>query len=168
MKRRTLLRSLALLGGMAGAGPAWVRAAAPDAAAALLGQSYPDLQGRPQPLAQWKGKPMLLNFWATWCPPCVKEMPELDALHKRHAGVQFLGLAVDSSPNVVKFVSKVPVSYTLLIAGAGSIDIMRKLGNGPGGLPFTVLLDADGRITKQILGPVDVQALDKLLVEIAA
>lgn len=157
------------LGGAAGTGPAWVRAASSsDPAAGLLTQTFPDLQGQPQPLAQWKGKPMLVNFWATWCPPCVKEMPELDALHKRHAGVQFLGLAVDSSANVVKFVAKLPVSYTLLVAGAGSIDLMRRLGNAPGGLPFTVILAADGRITKQILGPVDPAGLDKWLTEVAA
>lgn len=160
------------LGGVAGTGPAWVRAAAAaapaDAAASLLAQAYPDLQGRPQALSQWKGKPMLVNFWATWCPPCVKEMPELDALHKRHPGVEFLGLAVDSSANVVKFVAKLPVSYTLLVAGAGSIDIMRKLGNGPGGLPFTVLLAADGRISRQILGPVDIGDIDKWLAQATA
>jgi thiol-disulfide isomerase/thioredoxin len=168
MKRRTVLRSLALLGAAA-ACPGLVRAATDDdAASLLLAQTYPDLAGRPQAMAQWKGRPMLVNFWATWCAPCVKEMPELDGLQKRHPGVRFMGLAVDTSANVVKFVSKVPVSYPLLITGPGSIDLMRKLGNGPGGLPFTVVLDADGRIRKQILGPVDVVGLDKLLVDISA
>lgn len=169
MKRRTVLRSLALLGSVAGAGPAWVRAAGEsDAVSGLLAQAYSDLKGQPQPLAQWKGKPMLVNFWATWCAPCVKEMPELDDLHKRHPGVQFLGLAVDTPANVVKFVTKVPVSYTVLVTGPGSIDLMRKLGNGPGALPFTVLLDANGRIKKQILGAVDIAAMDKLLNDVAA
>ncbi|AOB29850.1 thioredoxin [Bordetella sp. H567] len=169
MKRRTALQSLMALGGAAGAVPAWVRAAAQaDPAAVLLEQSYPDLEGKPQALAQWKGRPMLVNFWATWCPPCVKEMPELDGLHKQHAGVQFLGLAIDSAVNVVKFASKLPVSYPLLVAGAGSIDVMRSLGNGPGALPFTVLLGADGRISRKILGPVDVADVEKWLREVAA
>ncbi|CAM3590036.1 Thioredoxin domain-containing protein [Bordetella sputigena] len=173
MKRRTVLRTL-LLGGIPGAAPALVRAApaapaapadssAADPGAGLLAQTYPDLQGKPQPLAQWKSKPLVVNFWATWCPPCVKEMPELDELHKRHPQVGFLGLAVDTAPNVVKFVSKVPVSYTLLVAGPGVIDVMRKLGNAPGGLPFTLVLAADGRIRKQILGPVDIADLDRML-----
>lgn len=165
MKRRTVLRTL-LLGGISGAAPALAGAtpvAATDPGAGLLAQTYPDLQGKPQPLAQWQGKPLVVNFWATWCPPCVKEMPELDELHKRHPQVGFLGLAVDTAPNVVKFVSKVPVSYTVLVAGPGIIDVMRKLGNAPGGLPFTLVLGADGGIRKQILGPVDIAELDRLL-----
>lgn len=172
MKRRTVLRSLAALGGLAAVQSGLVRgAAAADtagSAAGLLAQSFPDTQGKPQPLSQWKGKPMLVNFWATWCPPCVKEMPELDALHKQHPGVQFLGLAIDTSANVGKFMAKVPVSYPVLIAGPGSIDLMRKLGNAPGGLPFTVLLGADGAIRQQILGPVDVATLEKTLTALAA
>lgn len=165
MKRRTVLRTL-LLGGVAGAAPALATSVSPadsTPGAALLAQTYPDPQGKPQPLAQWKGKPLVVNFWATWCPPCVKEMPELDELHKRHPQAALLGLAVDTAANVVKFVSKVPVSYPLLVAGPGIIDLMRKLGNGPGGLPFTVVLGADGGIRKQILGPVDIAELDRLL-----
>ncbi|OZI20573.1 hypothetical protein CAL26_24085 [Bordetella genomosp. 9] len=165
MKRRTVLRTL-LLGGLSGGlsgGLAGAASAAGNASAGLLAQTYPDLQGQPQPLAQWKGKPIVVNFWATWCPPCVKEMPELDELHKRHPQVTFLGLAVDTAANVVKFASKVPVSYPLLVTGPGSIDLMRKLGNGPGGLPFTLVLGADGGIRKQILGPVDMAELDRML-----
>jgi thiol-disulfide isomerase/thioredoxin len=159
------LGSAAVAGAVVAAKAAGTPAA--DPGAALLAQSYPDLEGRSQPLSQWKGRPMLVNFWATWCAPCVKEMPELDAMSKRHPGVQFLGLAVDTSPNVAKFVAKIPVSYPLLTAGMGSIGLMRTLGNGPGGLPFTVILAADGSIRKQILGPVDPAALDALLAQLS-
>jgi hypothetical protein len=78
-----------------------------------------------------------------------------------------VGLAIDTSPNVAKFVAKVPVSYPLLTAGMGSIGLMRSLGNGPGGLPFTVILAADGSIRKQILGPVDPSVLDELLTQLS-
>jgi thiol-disulfide isomerase/thioredoxin len=155
---------------LAGASAPWLARAAgnADAAAELLAQTWPDGHGRAQSMAQWKGRPLLVNFWATWCAPCVREMPELDALGKRHAGVQFVGLAVDTAANVGKFVAKIPVSYPVLITGPGSIDLMRRLGNGPGGLPFTVVLGADGRIRKQILGPVDPAALDGLLSSLSA
>jgi thiol-disulfide isomerase/thioredoxin len=171
MNRRTLLRSLCTLAGAAAAGAAFASRAAgtpsPDPAADLLAQAYPDLEGRAQALSQWKGRPMLVNFWATWCAPCIKEMPELDALSRRYPRVQFVGLAIDTSPNVAKFVAKVPVSYPLLTAGMGSIGLMRSLGNGPGGLPFTVILAADGSIRKQILGPVDPSVLDELLTQLS-
>jgi thiol-disulfide isomerase/thioredoxin len=170
MKRRTLLRSLSLLAGAAVAGPARVGAATPadSAVSELLAQAYPDADGRSQPLAQWKGRPMLINFWATWCGPCVKEMPELDALHSQHPDVQFLGIAIDTPPNVVKFLSKIPVKYQVLVAGTGGIGLMRKLGNGPGALPFTIVLGADGRIKKQILGAVEIAALGGVLADVAA
>jgi thiol-disulfide isomerase/thioredoxin len=167
MKRRTILQSLALLCGATASTPAWVRPVSQaEAISGLLAQAYPDLNGQSQALSRWKGKPILVNFWATWCAPCVKEMPELDGLYTRHPNVQFLGLAVDTSVNVVKFMLKIPISYPVLITGPSGIGLMRRLGNGPGGLPFTVVLDADGEIRKQILGPVNVASLDKLLTEV--
>src|SRR3546814_17822458 len=87
----------------------------------------------------------LLNFWATWCPPCVKEMPDLEALHQKHRQAHFVGLAVDTAVNVRKFGEKVHVSYPLLIAGHGGIKLMRELGHKNGGLHFTVVFDKNGR-----------------------
>jgi thiol-disulfide isomerase/thioredoxin len=124
------------------------------AAADLLGQSYPDMSGKPQRLADWRGRPMGINIWATWCAPCVKEMPELDALQKQHPKAQFAGIGIDTAANMQKFTQKVTVSYPLLVAGTGAIDLMRKLGNGPGGLPFTVILAEDGSVKRTILGPI--------------
>lgn len=126
--------------------------------------SFTDLNGTDTPFSAWLGKPVVLNFWATWCPPCVKEMPDLDALHKKHTGVSFIGLAIDTSANVRKFLAKVPVSYPLLVAGHGGIDLMRSLGNSRGGLPFTVVFDAGGVPLGQILGVVHPEELDAFVV----
>ena len=91
-------------------------------------------------------------------------MPDLEALHQKHKHVQFVGLAVDTAVNVRKFGEKVQVSYPLLIAGHGGIKLMRDLGNKNGGLPFTVVFDKDGRISRQILGQVKPQELEQIIV----
>jgi len=109
------------------------------------------------------GRPLVLNFWASWCPPCVQEMPDLDALAQAHPQVGFVGLAVDSAVNVRRFVKKVQVSYPLLISGHGGIALMRDLGNRQGGLPFTILFDAQGRAQRQVLGRIDAAQLDSFI-----
>lgn len=130
--------------------------------------SLPDLQGKPQALSQWRGQPMVINFWATWCAPCVKEMPELDDMHKKAGKVRFVGIGVDTAENMRKFVEKVPVSYPLLVMGAGAIDVLRGLGNPAGGLPFTLVLNADGIINQKILGQIDPITLEKTVLALAA
>ena len=95
----------------------------------------PDLSGLPYAF-RLKGQPIVVNFWATWCAPCVREMPELDALQKKYPQVRFVGIGVDSAANMQKFVEKVQVSYPLWVIGAGAIDTLRKLGNPSGGLPL--------------------------------
>jgi len=114
-------------------------------------------------MQQFLGKPLVLNFWATWCAPCVQEMPDLDVLYRAHPQVGLVGMAVDTAANVRKFVQKVPVSYPLLIGGHASIDTMRDLGNNRGGLPFTVLFNAQGQIQHQLLGQVQPARLAELL-----
>jgi thiol-disulfide isomerase/thioredoxin len=159
--------AFAAVAGMSAVVPAMAAGDA-DAAAALLAQSYPDLDGKPRPLAEWRGKPMVINFWATWCAPCVKEMPELDTLQKQHSKAQFVGIGIDSATNMQKFAQKVSVSYPLLVAGPGGIDLMRKLGNGPGALPFTVILAEDGSVKRTILGPADPEEVAALLHQLGA
>ncbi|TEA79090.1 TlpA family protein disulfide reductase [Allopusillimonas ginsengisoli] len=167
MNRRDFIRRAA--GGAALAGiPCLVAPLAMQPARAAVvhpfyGHVFPDLNDRQIPFASYLGKPVVLNFWATWCPPCVKEMPDLEALHQKHANVQFVGLAVDTASNVVKFGEKVQVSYPLLIAGHDGIALMRDLGNKQGGLPFTVVFDAKGRVQREIIGLVKPDVLEKLL-----
>ncbi|MER1968739.1 TlpA disulfide reductase family protein [Castellaniella sp. GW247-6E4] len=142
------------------------------AAASLLpadpffGRSFQDLNGEDFPLSTLVGRPVLANFWASWCPPCVREMPDLDALHREHPGVAFVGLAVDTRANVERFVQKVPVSYPVLLTGTQGIPLMRELGNKGGGLPFTALFDARGRSAGVILGEVDPADIRRRIAEI--
>lgn len=163
MKRRDFISFVASASGLAGSGllsPAFARALPPDP---FYGNRFPDPDGSQQPLIDFLGQPLVLNFWATWCPPCIKEMPDLDALHRKYPGIHMVGLAVDSAVNVVKFSDKVKVDYPILVAGHGGISLMRDLGNKKGGLPFTVIFDANGRVVQRILGQVDAQKLDAFL-----
>lgn len=169
MKRRDFLiratavagAGVAVVGGISGL--VYAGRAKPDP---LFNQSFPDLSGKSVAMRRWLGKPVVVNFWATWCPPCVREMPDLEALHQQYKSVQFVGLGVDIASNVHEFVQKVHVSYPLLLVGNGGVALMRPLGNSAGGLPFTVVFDAQGHIVHRVLGqvkpPVLAQTLGKL------
>jgi thiol-disulfide isomerase/thioredoxin len=120
----------------------------------LYAQSLNDLSGKPQALGQWKGKPLLVNFWAPWCGPCVQEMPELSELAARDGGKRFnvIGIGIDSPSNLVEFAKKTKVAYPLYVGGMSGTDLSRELGNANGGLPFTVLIGPDGQVRKTYLG----------------
>jgi len=140
--------------------PVWSRALAANATPnALYTQSFPSLDQDDVAMRTFLGRPLVLNFWASWCPPCVQEMPDLDAVAQAHPQVRFVGLAVDSAVNVRRFGEKVQVSYPLLLSGHGGIALMRDLGNRQGGLPFTVLFDAQGRLQRQWLGQINAAQL---------
>jgi thiol-disulfide isomerase/thioredoxin len=121
---------------------------------ALFAQSMNDAKGAPQALSQWKGKALLVNFWAPWCAPCVQEMPELDALATANAGkkVNIIGIGIDSPANIAEFATKFKIGYPLYVAGMSGTDLARQFGNAAGGLPYTVLIGADGQVKKTYLG----------------
>ncbi len=135
---------------------------------ALYAALLPDLAGHPVALSQLKGRPVVANFWATWCAPCVEEMPHLDALSNSLPNIQFIGIGIDTAANIAKFVTKVPVSYPLYVAGHSGIGLLRELGNAAGGLPFTVLLDAEGHIFDTILGQVSLEDLQRRIDRLVA
>ena len=130
--------------------------AEPDstAVASLMKANLPDTQGQTHALSEWRGKVLLVNFWATWCPPCVEEMPELVDLQNSSEikNLQIVGIGVDSPSNIQQFTKKFQISYPILVAGMEGTEIARALGNQAGGLPFTVLIDADGRVRQTYLG----------------
>ena len=118
--------------------------------------TLPDLEGTSRTLpGDYAGRPLLVNFWASWCPPCIEEMPELDryAAAQGDAGVQVVGIALDDRAAVEAFLDQVPVGYPILIDVAGPRDSGVQLGNPRGVLPYTVLVSADGRLLKQRIGP---------------
>lgn len=141
----------------------------PEAAARLQTLTLNTPTGKPEPLAQWQGKIRVLNFWATWCPPCREEIPALSRTQTKLAGkgVQFLGIAVDSADNVRDFIQEAvretPLTYPLLIASPEAIESLKALGNRQGGLPFTVILDRQGQIRYARLGGLDESKLERLL-----
>jgi thiol-disulfide isomerase/thioredoxin len=128
---------------------------------AILALNLPDLDGRPQPLAQWRGKVLVVNFWASWCKPCVDEMPALSRLNSHFAplGVQFVGIGVDDAEKLAAFIRTTPVSYPVLVASPA--------GMTPGlqvkGLPYTVVIGRDGRSAMTRLGRIDEGALEPVL-----
>lgn len=125
----------------------------------------PGAAGTSQPLSAFKGKPVVVNFWASWCGPCVKEMPELSALQRDYEkkGITFIGLGVDSEKNVNDFLKKVPVAYPVYATGFGGADLARSFGNSAGALPFTVVIDAKGTVRSTKLGEVDSAELKRTL-----
>jgi thiol-disulfide isomerase/thioredoxin len=127
----------------------------------LFKLSLTDSRGQTQKIAQWEGKILVVNFWATWCAPCVKEMPELSALQKEleKNNVQLLGLGIDSPSNIADFSSKYQISYPLFSAGMEGTELSRQFGNQAGGLPFTVLIASDGSLAKSYLGRLNIEEL---------
>ena len=160
MNRRALL-GVGALAGLAGAGVAWWRFQPGEAdLAGFWDQHFPTPEGGHLALASLRGKPLLVNFWATWCPPCVEELPLLDRFYTENKanGWELLGLAVDQLDPVKRFLARAPVSFPVGMAGLAGVDLTRQLGNTAGGLPFTVVFGPDGRLLHRKIG--QVQASD--------
>jgi len=121
---------------------------------ALLRQTMNDSAGVQQALAQWKGKALVVNFWAPWCGPCVEEMPELSHLQGDLSGknIQIIGIGIDTPSNISEFAQKHKIAYPVYVAGISGTDLSRQLGNTQGGLPYTVLIGANGEVIKTYLG----------------
>ena len=122
--------------------------------APLFAQSFNDANGDLQPMNQWRGRLLVVNFWATWCAPCIEEMPDLQKVQGEYAkhGVTIVGLAIDNASAVKRFRDEQKVDLPLLVAGAAGPELLRQLGNASGALPYTVLLDRSGRVVRSKLG----------------
>jgi thiol-disulfide isomerase/thioredoxin len=182
-RRQTLFGLTAAASGAAGllawcaqAGQANPKAAASAASAAVPGRpvageipahfwqlSLTQPQGGNLRLADFQAQPLLVNFWATWCPPCVKEMPLLDTFSKSHSarGVRVVGLAVDGPTPVREFLARQPVSFPIGLAGLEGPDLLRSLGNPGGQLPFTLWIPGSGRPVTRHRGVLDAAMLSQ-------
>ena len=146
----------------------WLRSPAPIRdAGPLLAISLPDAEGRDQPLTQWKGKLLVVNFWATWCAPCREEMPMFVKAQAEHGarGLQFVGVAVDEPAKVRQFASEIRMNYPALIGGYGAMELSKTMGNTVMALPYTVAVDRAGRVVLNHLGPMKPAQLEKLLAD---
>ncbi len=137
----------------------------PEALSPLFASRFEDARGEVHAFSTWRNKTLIVNFWATWCPPCREEMPAFSRLQSRYAtqGVQFVGIALDSADKVQAFADSHSLSYPLLIGGSAGVDLARQLGNSSLSLPFTVLISADRELLLVRLGPLSESELDVLV-----
>lgn len=130
---------------------------------AFFASAFPGLDGQLQPMVQWKGKVIILNFWATWCPPCLEEMPELSRVHDQYQdqGLMVLGISFDELDKIREFAQQTPVSYPLLSGDLDAMSLSESLGNNKGVLPYTAIIAADGSIVKTHFGRVNQPLLEE-------
>ena len=142
---------LGIIGGPAGAA----------AGEAILTHRYQGLDGQPATIDHLRGQVLIVNFWATWCEPCREEIPLFIRLRREYAvkGVEFVGISIDQAVKVAEFAKQFHIDYPLVLAGIEAVELSRRAGNKAGVLPFTVILDRQGRLAEQLLGQVTEAAL---------
>jgi len=145
-------------------------AATQDASPGVLRPSFtlPDLEDQPRNINEWDGKLLLINFWASWCPPCIKEMPALDALRLQYQAQNFeiLGVAIEPAADVSLFLDNSPVSYPIVYGEIEADRIAKQYGNTIGSIPFSVLIDQNGMIIEQYFGEIDIPSLEQTLLSL--
>lgn len=169
-RRTAMYAGVAALAAIAGAGVAWKRQAlgsvAPEVLNAFWASEFETPTGEPLLMTTLQGRPLVINFWATWCTPCIEEMPLIDAFFRENEakGWQVLGLAIDQPSRVRQFLTQFPVNYKIGLAGMNGTELGKMLGNDVGGLPFTVVLNADGQLILKKLGKLTADDIKKWVV----
>ena len=137
----------------------------PAAVEALLAARLPDLRGGSLALESWRGRVLVVNFWATWCAPCREEIPEFVRMQERHGarGLQFVGIAIDQPEKVGAFAREFGINYPVLLGGLDIVALMREAGNRAGVLPFTLVLDRNGRVASRHPGGLKEAKLEAMI-----
>ena len=144
----------------------WLAAGdSPAVAERLYSTRLPDANGNPQLMEQWRGRVLVVNFWATWCAPCREEIPGFVRLQERHGGrgLQFVGIAIDQPGKVVDFAREFRINYPLLIGGMESLELLRQAGNRQAVLPYTVVIDRHGKVASRQPGGLKEGRLEELI-----
>ena len=138
------------------------------ALATLQSRSFSDLTDTNRTLLDWQGKVRVVNFWATWCEPCREEIPALQRVQAKFAesGLETIGISIDHADKVQQFARNMAITYPLLLSDASVIDLARALGNRAGGLPFTLVIDAQGKLLASKLGGITEAQLTEILLPV--
>jgi thiol-disulfide isomerase/thioredoxin len=125
----------------------------------------PDLKGKIHYNSEWDGKVVLINFWATWCPPCLEEIPVFMQAQKQYAarGLQVVGIAIDQEKAVRTLAQRMKINYLLLVGEDQGIKVAKSFGNSFGGLPFTAVVNRRGQIVKRYLGEIDKATVEEII-----
>ena len=131
----------------------------------VLAAPLADVQGGASSVGQWRGRVLVVNYWATWCAPCREEIPIFVRLQERYGdrGLQFVGIAIDQPAKVSEFAAEFRVNYPLLIAGVESLELLRQAGNRAGVLPYTLIIDRKGNLVSREPGGLKEARLESLI-----
>ena len=170
MRRAALVvaAALALAAGLYFGRPAAPPTTSDPAAQAMLALSLPDLDGAQRPLGQWRGKVLVVNFWATWCAPCREEMPAFVKAQSEYGprGLQIVGIGIDDAAKLRQFATEIGLNYPALVGGYGALELSKTLGNTLLALPFTVVIDRQGKVAHTQLGPLKPDKLAAIVTQL--
>ena len=172
-RRHLLLAGVGMAAGLAGALLAWQRfqpqGVMDEAVQNFWLQEFEKPEGGTLSFQSMRGKPLLVNFWATWCPPCIEELPLIDAFFNQNKSKSFqvVGLAVDQPSMVRRYLSQRPLSFPVGLAGFNGTELGKTLGNSQSVLPFSVIFDAKGRLLAQKAGKLDQSDLEAWLKKVS-
>jgi thiol-disulfide isomerase/thioredoxin len=173
MKARTLA-AFAVVAGLSAAGGAlyhlWSRGGGAgydpaEVVERILAAPHADVKGETRRVGDWRGRVLVVNYWATWCAPCREEIPVFVQMQERYRGrgLQFIGIAIDQPDKVAEFAREFRINYPLLLGGVETIELVRQVGNQAGVLPYTLVIDRTGKLVTRERGGLKEDRLESLI-----